>query len=159
MRRNPKSLTVNFCGRQGARVRRNYLAVQDALESCSSSCQIELFKGLGPGSRSYTFHNESGLLSMTQFAQPAIFVTEKAALEHLRSLGRVPPSPCFAGHSLGEFAALGCLTSVMPTRAALKTVFIRGALMQAAVPLDAIGRSGYGMVAVDPSRIDKGELR
>lgn len=96
------------------------------------------------------------MLSMTQFAQPAILVLERAAYEHLKSLGRVPRNARFAGHSLGEFAALGCMTEVWTLQAALKTVFIRGTLMQMAVPRDARGRSGFGMAAVDPSRISKG---
>lgn len=93
---------------------------------------------------------------MTQFAQPAILVLERAAFEHLRSLGRVPRGACFAGHSLGEFAALGCMTEVWSLRAALRTVFIRGTLMQMAVPRDARGRSGFGMAALDPSRVRDG---
>lgn len=96
------------------------------------------------------------MLSMTQFAQPAILVLERAAYEHLKSLGRVPRNASFAGHSLGEFAALGCMTEVWTLQAALRTVFIRGTLMQMAVPRDARGRSGFGMAAVDPSRIGKG---
>lgn len=137
-------------------VRQNYLDAQAMLDSCSSTREMELFNGLHSGSRSYTFHHEDGLLSMTQFAQPAIFVMEKAAFEHLHDLGRVAPGSRFAGHSLGEFAALGCMTSILPARAALRTVFIRGALMQAAVQRDANGRSGFAMVAVDPTRIIKG---
>ncbi|KAH6996916.1 acyl transferase domain-containing protein [Ilyonectria destructans] len=155
VKRNPTKLTVNFCGRQGMFVRQNYLDAQAMLDSCSSTREMELFNGLHSGSRSYTFHHEDGLLSMTQFAQPAIFVMEKAAFEYLQELGRVAPGSRFAGHSLGEFAALGCMTSIFPARAALRTVFIRGALMQAAVQRDANGRSGFAMVAVDPTRISK----
>lgn len=138
------------------RVRESYLAAQSILEDCDPSDRHVLFEGLHAKSRSFTFRHEEGMLSMTQFAQPAILVLERAAFEHLRSLGRVPPGACFAGHSLGEFAALGCMTEVWSLRAALRTVFIRGTLMQMAVPRDARGRSGFGMAAVDPSRVRKG---
>ncbi|KAJ5506175.1 Acyl transferase/acyl hydrolase/lysophospholipase [Penicillium expansum] len=125
VKNNPKQTTVNFCGK------------------------------LGMQSRSYTFFKEDGLLSMTQFAQPAIFVLEKAAFEYLKEQGRVSLNSHFAGHSLGEFAALGSMTSIMSATAALKAVFIRGALMQAATPRDALGRSAFAMMAVDPTRVGK----
>ncbi|KAJ0122092.1 fatty acid synthase [Diaporthe amygdali] len=156
VRRNPATLTVNFSSRQGTRVRESYLAAQSILEDCDPSDRRVLFEGLHAKSRSFTFRHEEGMLSMTQFAQPAILVLERAAYEHLKSLGRVPRNACFAGHSLGEFAALGCMTEVWSLQAALKTVFIRGTLMQMAVPRDARGRSGFGMAAVDPSRVRKG---
>lgn len=138
-------------------MRESYLAAQSILEDCDPSDDRRvLFEGLHDRSRSFTFRHEDGMLSMTQFAQPAILVLERAAFEHLRSLGRVPQGATFAGHSLGEFAALGCMTEVWSLRAALKTVFIRGTLMQMAVPRDARGRSGFGMAAVDPSRVRNG---
>jgi fatty acid synthase subunit beta len=126
---------------------------QAMARSCALDCEVNLFSGLHARSRSYTFYCKDGLLGTTQFAQPALVVTETAAFAHLRQLGRVPPQSRFAGHSLGEFAALSVMTAALPLRAALKTVFTRGALMQAAVPRDTAGRSGFGMVAVDPSRV------
>ncbi|KKY33263.1 putative fatty acid synthase [Diaporthe ampelina] len=156
VKRNPTTLTVNFSSRQGTRVRESYLAAQSILEDCDPSDRRVLFEGLHAKSRSFTFRHEEGMLSMTQFAQPAILVLERAAFEHLRSLGRVPRGACFAGHSLGEFAALGCMTEVWSLQAALKTVFIRGTLMQMAVPRDPRGRSGFGMAALDPSRVRGG---
>lgn len=138
------------------RVRESYLAAQSMLEDCDPSDRRVLFEGLHAKSRSFTFHHEEGMLSMTQFAQPAILVLERAAFEHLKSLGRIPRNVCFAGHSLGEFAALGCMTEVWTLQAALKTVFIRGTLMQMAVPRDSRGRSGFAMAAVDPSRVRRG---
>ncbi|KAI1116769.1 acyl transferase domain-containing protein [Nemania sp. NC0429] len=156
VKRNPKNLTVHFSGPRGQRVRQSYLDAQKMLLSHAPACQAELFAGLGAHSRSYTVSHEDGLLSMTQFAQPALVVVESAAIAHLRQLGHAPPGSRFAGHSLGEFAALSAMTGALPLRAALETVFIRGMLMQAAVPRDGNGRSGYGMVAVDPSRMGKG---
>ncbi|OQD96227.1 hypothetical protein PENVUL_c094G04583 [Penicillium vulpinum] len=155
VKNNPKQTTVNFCGRLGMQVRKNYLGVQQMLSAGPSTRELELFKGLTVRSRSYTFFKEDGLLSMTQFAQPAIFVLEKAAFEYLKEQGRVPLNSHFAGHSLGEFAALGSMTSIMSATAALKAVFIRGALMQAAIPRDALGRSAFAMMAVDPARVRK----
>ncbi|PNY26529.1 fatty acid synthase [Tolypocladium capitatum] len=155
VRRNPTTLTINFCGRQGMRVRQNYLDLQAMVGSCPAAGATGLFEGLHGRSRSYRLGHKEGLLSMTQFAQPAIFVVQKANFEHLRRLARVPSDARFAGHSLGEFAALGCMTSALPLAAALKIVFVRGALMQAAVPRDPVGRSGFAMVAVDPSRVSR----
>lgn len=138
------------------RVRKTYLDAQKMFATCYPSDPRELFPGLHAKSRTFQFHHEEGMLSMTQFAQPAILVLERASFEHLRHLGRVPDGSCFAGHSLGEFAALGCMTQAMSLAASLRTVFIRGTLMQMAVPRDARGRSDYAMAAVDPSRVHPG---
>lgn len=159
VRNNPRRITVNFSGSQGQYIREKYLGIQAMFASnAPPGYERELFAGLHARSRSYTFHHEDGLLSMTQFAQPALVVFEKAAVEHLHQLSRVPRTARFAGHSLGEFAALSAMTDVLPLAAVLQTVFIRGTLMQAAVSRDDRGRSGYGMVAVDPSRIGSGTI-
>lgn len=155
---NPKRLTVHFGGNQGKKIRGNYLRIQEMVDSCPNAGGTRVFDNLESNSRSYTFQSDDGLLSMTQFVQPALLVLEKAAFEHLKSCGRINPEAAFAGHSLGEFSALCCMTPFMRLESALKTVFIRGILMQAAVPRDAQGRSGYAMVAVDPSRISAGKL-
>ncbi|KAI0467782.1 acyl transferase domain-containing protein [Xylaria cf. heliscus] len=156
VKRNPTQLTVHFSGVSGRCVRQSYLDAQKLLLTYAPECETGLFEGLGAHSRSYTVSHKDGLLSMTQFAQPALVVVESAAIAHLRQLGHVPPGSQFAGHSLGEFVALSAMTGALPLKAALEAVFIRGMLMQAAVPRDDSGRSGFGMVAIDPSRIGKG---
>lgn len=156
MRRNPKELTIHFSSRHGTRVRQSYLDAQAMLRTHDPHDAREMFQGLHAKSRSFTFRHEEGMLSMTQFAQPALLVLERAAFGHMKQLGRVPDDARFAGHSLGEFAALGCLTEAMSLADSLKAVFIRGALMHTAVPRDARGRSGFGMAAVDPSRVREG---
>jgi malonyl CoA-acyl carrier protein transacylase len=85
------------------------------------------------------------------------FLMELAEFEHLRSTGIVTKDARFAGHSLGEYAALASCTSFMPLERLVELLFFRGAKMQSAVPRDSQGRSSYGMVAVDPSRVGNGK--
>ena len=47
------------------------------------------------------------------------------------------------------------LGDVMPIESLVDVVFYRGMTMQVAVPRDSLGRSNYGMCAVNPSRISK----
>ncbi len=82
---------------------------------------------------------------------------ELAAFKDMEARGVVEPGGChFAGHSLGEYAALLSTTGIMSLESLLNTVFCRGMTMQDAVQRDAHGRSGFAMVAVDPSRVSKG---
>ena len=76
-------------------------------------------------------------LSQTEFAQPAIFIDSTSKDEALRSRGIIPSA--FAGHSLGEYAAL-VSAGVITAESALQVVIARGRLM---------GRvSGGGMAAI-----------
>lgn len=61
----------------------------------------------------------------------------------------------YAGHSLGEYSALGNLGQAIPFEELLSLTFYRALIMNSAVPRDSQGRSGYGMMAVNPSRIGK----
>ena len=81
---------------------------------------------------------------------------EIAEYEHLRASGLVRADAPFAGHSLGEYAALGACTSFMRLENLLNLVFYRGLKMQNALTRDSNGRTDFGMVAVDPSRVGKG---
>ena len=56
----------------------------------------------------------------------------------------------FAGHSLGEYAALAAVGEVLQLRDLIDIVFLRGITMQNAVVRDAEGRSAFAMVAVNP---------
>jgi fatty acid synthase subunit beta len=105
---------------------------------------------------SYTYRHPKGLLFSTEFAQPALTVTEKASFEDMTSRGLVSDKSKYAGHSLGEYAALCAIANMMPLEQILSIVFYRGLSMQVAVERDDEGRSEFGMMAVDPSRVTKG---
>lgn len=105
---------------------------------------------------SYTYRHPKGLLFSTEFAQPALTVTEKAAFQDMAVRGLVSDKSKYAGHSLGEYAALCAIADIMPLEQILSIVFYRGLSMQVAVERDEEGRSEFGMMAVDPSRVTKG---
>lgn len=46
---------------------------------------LALFPDIKPDSQFYTFRHPQGLLSATQFTQPALVLFEKAAFEDLRA--------------------------------------------------------------------------
>lgn len=150
VRENPPTLTVHFKGKLGRSIRQNYLTLISELKDPSL-----LGNTLHSRSTSYTFHHAQGLLYSTQFAQPALVVMEMAQFQHLRAKGMVKRDAHFAGHSLGEYAALGSLTTFMSFEALLDLVFHRAFTMQNALARDANGETGYSMMAVDPSRIGK----
>lgn len=83
---------------------------------------------------------------------------EIAEYKHFEATGMVQqPGAFFAGHSLGEYAALGACTSFLDLEDLLQLVFYRGLKMQNALTRDMNGRTDFAMVAVDPSRVGKGE--
>ena len=114
-----------------------------------------IFKEVTENTTSYTYRSPTGLLSATQFTQPALTLMEKASFEDMRSKGLVQRDSSFAGHSLGEYSALAALAEVMPIESLVSVVFYRGLTMQVAVERDETGRSNYSMCAVNPSRISK----
>lgn len=114
-----------------------------------------IFKDINESTLSYTYRSPAGLLSATQFTQPALTLMEKASFEDMKAKGLVPRDSTFAGHSLGEYSALAALADVMPIESLVSVVFYRGLTMQVAVERDASGRSNYSMCAVNPSRISK----
>jgi len=115
----------------------------------------KIFKEVNENTTSYTYRSPTGLLSATQFTQPALTLMEKASFEDMRSKGLVQRDSSFAGHSLGEYSALAALAEVMPIESLVSVVFYRGLTMQVAVERDITGRSNYSMCAVNPSRISK----
>ena len=115
----------------------------------------KIFKEITEETTSYTYQSPTGLLSATQFTQPALTLMEKASFEDMRSKGLVQRDSSFAGHSLGEYSALAALAEVMPIESLVSVVFYRGLTMQVAVERDEAGRSNYSMCAVNPSRISK----
>jgi malonyl CoA-acyl carrier protein transacylase len=114
---------------------------------------IPLFPQIHPSSTSHTFSHHQGLLFATQFTQPALTLVEKAAFEDMRSLGLVATNAKFAGHSLGEYAALASIGNVMPIENLVELVFIRGITMQNSTRDDEGRISKFGMVAVNPARV------
>lgn len=158
VRDNPSTLTISFGGKRGRRIRDNYLAMtQKSVLSGGTVQEESILKGLHPRSTSYTFSYPKGLLLSTQFSQPALALMEMVEFEHLKARGVVQSGALFAGHSLGEYAALGACTSFMSFENLLTLIFYRGLKMQNALQRDGQGRTDYSMMAVDPSRVGKGD--
>lgn len=164
VKNNPKELTVHFGGPRGKAIRQNYMSMTFETVATDNTIKSErIFKEIDDSTTSYTYRSPTGLLSATQFTQPALTLMEKASFEDMKAKGLVPRDSTFAGHSLGEYSALAALADVMPIESLVSVVFYRGLTMQVAVERDAAGRSNYGMSAVNPSRIsksfDEGALR
>ncbi|KAI9845579.1 MAG: beta subunit of fatty acid synthetase [Sclerophora amabilis] len=156
VKNNPKELTIHFGGPQGKAIRQNYMSMTFETVIADGSIKSEqIFKEVDENTTSYTYRSPSGLLSATQFTQPALTLMEKASFEDMRSKGLVQRNSSFAGHSLGEYSALAALAEVMPIESLVSVVFYRGLTMQVAVERDEAGRSNYSMCAVNPSRISK----
>ena len=156
VKNNPKELTVHFGGTKGKAIRQNYMAMTFETINADGSVKSErIFKEIDENSDSYTYRSPTGLLSATQFTQPALTLMEKASFEDMRSKGLIQRDSSFAGHSLGEYSALASIAEVMPIESLVSVVFYRGLTMQVAVERDEQGRSNYSMAAVNPSRIGK----
>ncbi|THV07258.1 fatty acid synthase [Dendrothele bispora CBS 962.96] len=153
---NPKEKTVHFGGLRGQEIRQRYMDMNyDSLDKDGNVRTLPLFADIDIRTPKYTFSHPNGLLFATQFAQIALVVTEKAAFEDMRAKGFVQQDCAFAGHSLGEYAALASIADVLPISSLVDVVFYRGITMQRAVERDSEGRSNYAMCAVNPSRISK----
>ncbi|KAL8728265.1 MAG: hypothetical protein Q9166_005505 [cf. Caloplaca sp. 2 TL-2023] len=156
VKNNPKELTIHFGGPRGKAIRANYMSMTFESVNADGSIKSEkIFKEVNEDTTSYTYRSPTGLLSATQFTQPALTLMEKASFEDMRSKGLVQRESSFAGHSLGEYSALAALAEVMPIESLVSVVFYRGLTMQVAVERDETGRSNYSMCAVNPSRISK----
>lgn len=154
VRENPSEVTVHFGGLRGRILRQNYMAMAcDVPDGNGATRRQRLYPDIEENTPSYRHSYPDGLLFATQFAQPALTVMEIASFKDVMARGLIPPDARFAGHSLGEYAALAALTDFMPLDGLLYVVFCRGLTMQAAVERDARNRSGFGMVAVDPNRV------
>ncbi|KAK0909690.1 beta subunit of fatty acid synthetase [Friedmanniomyces endolithicus] len=156
VKNNPKELTIHFGGARGKAIRQNYMSMTFETVAADGSIKSEkIFKEISDTTTSYTYRSPTGLLSATQFTQPALTLMEKASFEDMRTKGLVQRDSSFAGHSLGEYSALAALAEVMPIESLVSVVFYRGLTMQVAVERDSAGRSNYSMAAVNPSRISK----
>ena len=83
---------------------------------------------------------------------------ELAAFEDIKARGLVQRDAPFAGHSLGEYAALGTIADILSVHSLLSLVFYRGLAMQVAIKRDGHGKTDFSMVAGNPSRVGKGRL-
>ncbi|KAI8973281.1 fatty acid synthase [Mycotypha africana] len=156
VRNNPKEKTIHFGGPRGKKIRQNYMSMSyDVVDADGTTKTLPLFPSIHERSTSYTFRSPTGLLFATQFTQPALTLMEKAAFEDMRSKELIQTNCAFAGHSLGEYAALASVADVLPLNSLVDVVFYRGMTMQSAVKRDEEGRSNYGMVAVNPARVSK----
>ncbi|XDG06758.1 hypothetical protein ABKA04_006373 [Annulohypoxylon sp. FPYF3050] len=156
VKNNPKELTIHFGGPRGKAIRENYMQMNFETIAADGSVKSErIFKEIDERTTSYTYRSPTGLLSATQFTQPALTLMEKASFEDMNAKGLVPRDSTFAGHSLGEYSALAALADVLPIESLVSVVFYRGLTMQVAVERDSQGRSNYSMCAVNPSRISK----
>jgi fatty acid synthase subunit beta, fungi type len=134
VRNNPKELTVYFGGPKGKAIRQNYLnMVYEQVDANGVSKVVPIFKGIDENSTFYKFVSPTGLLSATQFTQPALTLMEKAAFEDMKAKGLVQRDCAFAGHSLGEYSALAAIGDVLPIESLVDIVFYRGLTMQVAV--------------------------
>ncbi|KAJ1913043.1 fatty acid synthase alpha subunit Lsd1, partial [Coemansia sp. S17] len=152
VRTNPKDLTVHFGGRKGKVIRCNYMSFTRRCNGNKGEV-VPLFPEITLDSSSYTYWSPTGLLNSTQFTQVVLVTFAMAAVADMRANSLVKREAIFAGHSLGEYAALSSMTSILTLEDILDLVFFRGMLMQLATERDDQGRSLYGMVAVDPSRL------
>ena len=156
VRNDPKNLTVYFGGARGRKIRDNYLAMTTERAAKDGRVVEEpVIETLTPTSQSHTFSDPRGLLYSTQFAQPALVLMEMATLIDLESKGLIQDRAMYAGHSLGEYSALGALAHVMSLESLINLVFYRGLTMQVAIERDEEGRTAFSMMAVNPSRVNK----
>ncbi|KAJ1999489.1 fatty acid synthase alpha subunit Lsd1, partial [Coemansia thaxteri] len=153
VRANPKELTVHFASEIGEDIQRNYMSLSRGNGKVGGVSR--LFPDITPDSLSYTYRSPTGLLNATQFTQIALITYAMAAVADMRAKSLIQEGAALAGHSLGEYTALIAISSLFTPEDVLDITFYRGMLMQSAVERDSQGRSQYGMVAVDPSRIGK----
>lgn len=78
--------------------------------------------------------DDDARLDQTEYTQPAILTAEIAMFVAAQTRYGLAPA-AFAGHSLGEYAAL-VAAGAMPFEVALRLVHLRGRLMQRAVAAD-----------------------
>lgn len=154
VRNNPKSITIRFGGKKGAQIRENYMNL--TMESPDGIGKVPIIPDITISSDSYTFVSAQGLLFSTQFTQPALVLLEKAYFDDAAANQAIPNNFMFAGHSLGEYAALASAGKLLSVEALVELVFMRGLVMQKAVHRDEQGRSEFAMVAASPVRVSGG---
>ena len=73
-------------------------------------------------SPSYTYRHPKGLLFSTEFAQPALTVMEKASFDDMAQRGLISENSKYAGHSLGEYAALSAIANMQHSGSNVETI-------------------------------------
>ncbi|MGH3559800.1 MAG: acyltransferase domain-containing protein, partial [Mycobacterium sp.] len=86
--------------------------------------------------------------------QVAMATVAAAQVAEMREQGAFVEGAIACGHSVGEYTALACVTSIYELEALLEMVFHRGSKMHDIVPRDELGRSNYRLAAIRPSQID-----
>ncbi|PIA16745.1 fatty acid synthase [Coemansia reversa NRRL 1564] len=156
VRNNPLQRTVYFGGDKGAKIRSNYCSLTyETVDQDGNSKVLRLFPDIMEDSPSFTFKSPSGLLQATQFTQPALILFELASYADMRAKSLIQKNGPFAGHSLGEYGALSAIGGVLAVESVVEVCFYRGMTMQRAVERDALNRSQYSMMAVNPARVGK----
>ena len=93
----------------------------------------EASEALGEDLGALIANGPADALSLTVNTQPAMFVTSMACLAAWRAAGG-PPAMAVAGHSLGEYTALGA-AEALDFADAVRLVRVRAQAMQQAVPV------------------------
>jgi len=154
VRENPKELTVHFGGPRGRAIREKYMSIIVEISGANGELSLQrIFKEIDENTESYTHRAPHGLLYSTQFAQPALTLMAKASFAALKARSLIPDGSTFAGHSLGEYAALSAFSECMRIEDLITLVFYRGLTMQLSVERDETGRTNYSMCALNPSRV------
>jgi acyl transferase domain-containing protein len=131
----PRRCAFLFSG-QGAQysgMGRELYAVEPVFRDAVDRCAAILEPHLGMDLRALLYPDVAGhaddgrQIEETQFAQPALFVTEYALAQLWQSWGIVPDA--MLGHSIGEYVA-ATLSGVFTLEDALALVATRGRLMQ-----------------------------
>jgi fatty acid synthase len=97
-----------------------------------------------------TFRHPAGVLHLTQFTQVAMATLAMATVAEMREAGVFDPDAAVAGHSVGEYNALGASNGVLTLEAAIELVFARGLGMHGLVPRDEAGNSAYRLAVIRP---------
>jgi fatty acid synthase subunit alpha, fungi type len=104
---NPMEKTIHFGAIKGQAIRQRYMDKDGQVKT------LPFFGDTNARMPKYTFSHPTGLLFAAQFAQIALVVTEKGAIEDMRYKGFVQNDCAFAGHSLGEYSAFTSIADVL----------------------------------------------
>lgn len=129
VRNNPKEHVIHFGGAAGKTFKKNLMR----LTRGSGDNITPLLPEITSRSRSFAFRHPDGLLNATQFTQPALVLQEKATYEELLHTGHIGDDILWAGHSLGEYAALSSIANLLSIEQLVEVVFLRGMVMQASI--------------------------
>ncbi|KAL9596244.1 MAG: hypothetical protein Q9179_004685 [Wetmoreana sp. 5 TL-2023] len=157
VRNNPKTLEIHFGGSRGRNIRHNYMRLTVEKPGIGGSRTAhKVLEDIDESTTSYAFYFPQGLLYSTEFAQPALVLNAQATYAVMRQKGIIDNNCIYAGHSLGEYAALSALANVISLENLVHLVFYRGLTMQRCVERDEMRRSKYSMCAINPRKVIEG---